>query len=250
MGPKGYDLGVNGIHSSGMFPASGQAFATASAGKVELKSGRNSVEIDKGWGYFDIDYVEFVPAKIGRAPKAPPATLADTHATAKTKALFGRLLSGYGAKTLSGQYDAADTDYIAKTVQRTPAIFAADFMDYSPSRVEFSPAPKDLTENAIRRAKGGQIVSMSWHWNAPTDLINKTLKDTNGKEVDANWYKGFYTYATNFDFSAAIDDPTSANYKLIVRDSSPKRESRFCGDPSTRRKAAGSGGDRKGRSRS
>jgi len=218
MGPKGYDLGVNGVKTSGMFPATGAKFGTTSAGKVELKNGRNSVEIDKGWGYFDIDYIEFVPAKVSHSVRKPPVALADTHATAKTVELFAKLESTYGTKTLSGQYDDNDTDYISKTTLKTPAIFAADFMDYSPSRVEFSPAPKNLTENAVHRGQKGQIVSMSWHWNAPTDLINKMLKDSNGKDVDANWYKGFYTYATNFDLSAAVDDPSSANYKLIVRD--------------------------------
>lgn len=218
MGPKGYDLGVNGIKTSGMFAGTSDGFASTSAGKVELRSGANTVEVDNGWGYFDVDYIEFVPAVIDHSLRTPPLDLADTRTTPKTRALFAKLLATYGAKTLSGQYDDEDTNYIAKTALRTPAIFAADFMDYSPSRVQFSPAPKSLTENAIRRAKQGQIISMSWHWNAPTDLLNKTLKDANGKDVDASWYKGFYTYATTFDVSAAIDDPTSPNYKLIVRD--------------------------------
>jgi mannan endo-1,4-beta-mannosidase len=218
MGPKGYELGVNGVKTSGMFPATGTRFATTSAGKVELKTGRNTVEIDKGWGYFDVDYVEFVPSKVTHSLRKPPLILADANATAKTKALLANLLNSYGSSTLSGQYDNTDCDFIAKTTLKTPAIFAADFMDYSPSRVEHSPAPNGWTENAVHRGQSGQIISMSWHWNAPTDLIDKMLKDSNGKDVDANWYKGFYTYATNFDLSAAIDDPTSANYKLIVRD--------------------------------
>jgi len=112
----------------------------------------------------------------------------------------------------------ADTSYIAKTSLRTPAIFGSDFMDYSPSRIAFNPAPKDRTEQVIKRAKQGQFVTMSWHWNAPTDLINETLKDAQGKDVDAKWYKGFYTYATKFDLAACIDDPNSDNYKLLVRD--------------------------------
>jgi mannan endo-1,4-beta-mannosidase len=59
---------------------------------------------------------------------------------------------------------------------------------------------------------------MSWHWNAPTDLLDKMLKDDQGKDLDARWYKGFYTYATTFDLATAIDDPNSDNYKLLLRD--------------------------------
>ena len=218
MGPKGYDLSVNGAKSSGMFAGTGETFATASAGKVELRQGANTVEIDKGWGYFDIDYVEFVPATISHALKKPPLKLADAHATANTRALFAKLIASYGSRTLSGQYDTGENDYITRTAERTPAIFGSDFMDYSPSRVAFNPAPKHGTEDAIERAKLGQIVTMSWHWNAPTDLINKKLKDSSGNEVDASWYKGFYTNATTFDLAAAIDAPASPKYKLLLRD--------------------------------
>lgn len=218
MGEKGFDLDVDGRKSSGIFPATGEAFATTSAGKVQLKNGTNTVEIDKGWGYFDVDYLEFVPVKVEHRLKKVPLTLADAQATPKTRALFARLLSTYGYRTLSGQYSDEDSNYIAATTQRTPAIFGADFINYSPSRIAFSPAPKDVTEKAIRRAKNGQIVTMSWHWNAPSGLINKTIKDTEGKDLDAKWYKGFYTYATTFDLAASIDDPTSDNYKLIIRD--------------------------------
>jgi len=218
MGPKGYVLDINGSKTSGMFGASEDKFATTSAGKVELKTGANTIGIDKGWGYFDVDYIELVPTTINHKLKKMSGVLVDKNATPKTTALFRRLLTSYGLKSLSGQYNAEDTDYIAKTTKHTPAIFAADFMDYSPSRITFSPAPKDLTEKAIARGAGGQIVSMSWHWNAPTDLINKMLKDTEGKDLDANWYKGFYTYATTFDLAKAIDDPGSDNYKLLIRD--------------------------------
>lgn len=148
----------------------------------------------------------------------PSLKLADPNAAPRTRALFARLLRSYGEKTLSGQYDAEDSNYILKAAGRVPAVFGADFMDYSPSRVAFAPAPSDLTERAIRRAERGQIITMSWHWNAPTALLNKMLKDTEGKDLDAKWYKGFYTYATTFDLAAAIDDSKSEGYKLLLRD--------------------------------
>lgn len=134
MGSKGYELGVNGMKSSGMFAGTEDVFATTSAGKVELRAGANTLEIDKGWGYFDVDYIDLVPAKINRTLRKVPLKLADSQASAQSRALFGRLLATYGTMTLSGQYNDEDTKYIAKTTLITPAIFGADFMDYSPSR--------------------------------------------------------------------------------------------------------------------
>jgi mannan endo-1,4-beta-mannosidase len=53
------------------------------------------------------------------------------------------------------------------------------------------------------------IVTFAWHWNAPKDLI-----DQPGKE----WWRGFYTDATTFDVSKAMNDNSSEEYTLILRD--------------------------------
>ncbi len=54
-GDKGYDLVVNGAKFSGMLPKTGNVFATQPAGKVELAAGRNTLAIERGWGYYDIN---------------------------------------------------------------------------------------------------------------------------------------------------------------------------------------------------
>lgn len=217
-GKKGYDLVVNGAKSSGMFPATGDTFATQDAGKVELKDGENTVEIQRGWGYYDIDALDLTPAAAAVASSKPPVTLSDPQATPQAHALMAYLVSQYGQKTLAGQYDQADTDYIHSITGKTPAIRGGDFMDYSPSRLARGSDPKNETEKMIAAAKAGQIVTMSWHWNAPTDLLDKTYTDANGKTVNAQWYKGFYTNATTFDVQKALADPNSADYKLLLRD--------------------------------
>jgi mannan endo-1,4-beta-mannosidase len=75
-----------------------------------------------------------------------------------------------------------------------------------------------MTETTLARLKNGQILTLSWHWNAPKDLIDKTYKDKDGKTVDAQWYKGFYTYATTFDVQRALANPQSEDYRLLLRD--------------------------------
>jgi mannan endo-1,4-beta-mannosidase len=59
---------------------------------------------------------------------------------------------------------------------------------------------------------------LSWHWNAPTDLIDTKTTDAQGKVNDLSWYLGFYTKATTFDLEKAIDNPDSPDYQLLLRD--------------------------------
>ncbi len=208
-GLKGYDLVVNGATFSGMFAATGDVFATQDAGTVELQAGVNTVEIRKGWGYYDIDALDLIPAPPPPALTMPSKTPVDSQATPATRALLASLVRQYGQATLSGQYDQPDADYIQQMTGQTPAILGGDFMDYSPSRLAHGSDPKDETGRMIQAAKAGQIVTMSWHWNAPTDL-----KDTSAQP----WYKGFYTDASTFDVQKALADPNSDDYKLLLRD--------------------------------
>lgn len=208
-GPKGYDLVVNGAKNSGMFAPTGNVFATQAAGRVELQAGANTLEIQKGWGYYDIDAVDLVPAPRPPRLKRISSHPVDPQATAATRALLASLVRGYGRKTLSGQYDQADTDYIHAATGRIPAILGGDFIEYSPSRLAHGSDPKGETERMIQAARAGQIVTMSWHWNAPTDLL-----DTQAQP----WWRGFYTDATTFDVQKALADPNSDDYKLLLRD--------------------------------
>ncbi|BDI33778.1 mannan endo-1,4-beta-mannosidase [Capsulimonas corticalis] len=214
---KGYDLVVNGVKTSAIFAPSGEKFASQDAGNVELRNGVNTVEIDYGWGHYDIDSIDLVPTTVPRLVM-PPAATVDPKASAKTRALKAYLVGRYGLGTLSGQYDAADNKYLRDVAGKTAAIFGGDFIEYSPSRIAHGSKTKHETENMIAAGKGGQIVTMSWHWNAPAGLIDKMETDSHGKPVDHKWYRGFYTEATTFDFQKALADPKSPEYALMLRD--------------------------------
>ncbi len=217
-GPKGYELAVNGKASSGMLTATKDEFATRNAGKVELNAGANTVEMQRGWGYYDLDAIDFTPSAPAQALVRPPTALVDTQASPAARTLLVYLLSQYGTKTLTGQYQAEDTAAIQKATGKTPAIFGTDLIEYSPSRVAHGSKPEGITEAIITRSKAGQIVTVSWHWNAPTGLLNKMSTDAQGKPLDLMWYKGFNTEATTFDVQKALAAPNSADYKLLLRD--------------------------------
>jgi mannan endo-1,4-beta-mannosidase len=120
------------------------------------------------------------------------------------------LVDYYGQQVLSGQQDMGEIDYIYSVTGKKPAVGAFDLMDYSPSRIEHGINPTGLSESFINWANsGGGIVSLCWHWNAPTDLID---------EPDHEWWRGFYTHATTFDIEAVLADPGGERYQLLIRD--------------------------------
>jgi mannan endo-1,4-beta-mannosidase len=138
-----------------------------------------------------------------------PAKLVDARATPATRALMERLVADYGKYTWSGQYDTNDANRIRTASGRQPLIIGGDFMDYSPSRVAFGARPAGFTESLIRLQRAGHVITLSWHWNAPTNLPNTDKQP---------WWRGFYTEATTFDVAAALSNTNSAEYRLIERD--------------------------------
>lgn len=213
-GEKGYVLMVNGIRSEGMFPASA-AFASAKAGKFLLTQGQNTIRIGGGWGWYGIDYISLTPATVP-LPANPPKQLADANATSSTKNLFSYLVDLYGTNVLSAQQeynDRQEIDFVRQHAGKEPAIGGYDLVEYSPSRLQHGANPNNHSEAAIAWAKKDQgrgLISLMWHWNAPTDLINQ--------EPDKLWWSGFYTRATTFDLAAALADKNSERYSLLIRD--------------------------------
>jgi len=209
-GDKGVDFQVNEEKGSSTLKQTQGGFSNSGTGKFLLTAGLNTITIYKGWGYFDIDYIQLTPTTAS-LPLKPSKVLVDAQATLSTKGLFSYLVDQYGSKVLSGQQD--DVEYILEKTGKEPAIGSFDLMDYSPSRVQFGTAPMRTSEAIIDWAKKGEgrgIISLLWHWNAPTDLINQA--------PDQLWWRGFYTEATTFDLAAVMADKNSARYQLLLSD--------------------------------
>ncbi len=214
-GPKGYELLVGDEASSGMFGES-SAFAEHFGGQFYLDQGALDVRVSEGWGYYDIDYFEFRSAEVRRPLPVEPV-LSNPTATPRTRYLMNYLADNYGTQTLFGQqreyYNPPaimTPGVLSHTGGMFPAIVGGDLSDYSPSRVAFGANANGESERLINWAQqSGGIVSLMWHWNAPTGLINQP-----GQE----WWRGFYTDATTFDVGAALADPASPEYALLLRD--------------------------------
>ena len=217
---KGYTVAVNGLKLSGSFaPVEARGFAVQSAGRVELHLGVNTIAIGRGWGYFDIDYVEVETSGVIPPLVKPAAAPVDPHATSGAKALLARLNENYGRGTMLGVYDDGDAQYVLDTTGYRPAIMGGDLSHYSPTGLEHDPKPQMETERLIARAGEGYVITVSWHWISPYGLMDAMLPDPKGgPAIDARWYKGFYTNATKFDLAAAMGDPDSKEYKALLRD--------------------------------
>jgi mannan endo-1,4-beta-mannosidase len=214
-GEKGYTYHVNNETGSGMFDQS-TTWNTDRAGLFNIGGGSSTLGIQHNWGYYDIDYLEFRPFT---PPSVSPVStqLSDANANPRTQWLMNYLVSQYGEKTFSGQQHSVSDNlpwpgntYLSKSGGMIPAIRGSDFIDYSPTRRQFGENPNNETEQTLQWAQQtGGIVTMMWHWNAPADLVNAG---------DWPWWRGFYTQGTTFDLPAALANPQSEDYQLILRD--------------------------------
>jgi len=207
-GQKDFDATLNGAGMSGTFPPT-NAFSMFDAGLVELVSGANTLQIGGGWNWYEIDAVMLTPAAAPLPPAPVPATLTDGQATFAARALMAGLTADYGKYTWAGQHETSALTFIRNTCGRQPVFVEGDFIDYSPTRVQYGGMPANYTENYIALDQTGYVLGFCWHWNAPTNLMN-----TPGHE----WWRGFYTDSTTFDVAAALANTNSAEYALILRD--------------------------------
>jgi mannan endo-1,4-beta-mannosidase len=199
---------VNGENMGSVAFPSSMIFRETEVGTVYLREGSNTIAIVKDWGYFDLDNIKLeasLPAEIQNVA----ANLVTPVPSHNADSVYNLLAGLYGKVILSGQYGGAtEFNHIKEVSGKTPAIRGFDLIDYSPSRVEHG-ASSSETEKAIEWSRQRGMVTFCWHWNAPTGLI-----DQPGKE----WWRGFYSEATTFDISKAMNDAGSEERTLILRD--------------------------------
>jgi mannan endo-1,4-beta-mannosidase len=207
-GQKGFTGLINGHGFSGMF-TSNSAFATFDAGLVQVIEETNTLQLGGGWNWYEIDRVDLNPVPPPPPPAPVPATLADPQATFAARMLMKALVSDYGKYTWTGQHDSPEIAYIQNIAGLKPVMVEGDFIEYSPSRIQYGSNPGSTTENYIALENAGHVLGFCWHWNAPTNLVNAG---------DWLWWRGFYTQGTTFDVAAALANTNSVEYALLLRD--------------------------------
>lgn len=189
-------------------------FSDSIMNKVYMTKGEHIIKIIKSWGWIYLDYLRITPSKpMDETVFNVSSTLINPNADDNTKRLMSFLTDNYGKYTLAGQF--ADKGRYSKelwaiqqaTGNKIPAILGLDLMEYTPSRVEKGSTSKTV-EYAIEFDQLGGIISMCWHWNAPTKYL--TTKEP--------WYSGFYTKATTIDLAKIMNGEDKEGYDLLISD--------------------------------
>lgn len=206
-GDKHTKIILNGEPSREMILPESNKFREATGIKIMLNKGENIIQFVSGWGYYDLDYIK-VQSVSSNSIHHEEATLVNSKATKETKSLMSYLVDQYGKSILSGQQDLTEAEWLNKTIGKKPAIVGFDFRDYSNSAVKHGRKSQQVKQ-AMQWNKEGGIVTFSWHWIAPKNLINQT-----GTE----WDTGYLKKSTTFDIQYAMDHPKSEEYKLLLKD--------------------------------
>jgi mannan endo-1,4-beta-mannosidase len=209
-----YEVRLDGDVIAGGNTTVGGVFSELTVDERRLSAGPHVVTVH---GSVDVDYLVLEPVSYD-GPAAPLPVLSDPDATDSAKALFAFLLDVYGEHVLAGQQDGyqngapstREIDYVESVTGKVPAVGAFDLINYSPSRRANGTNPTGWAEHWIDWAADDGIVTLMWHWNAPTDLIDSG---------DQPWWRGFYTEATTFDVEAALaQGPGGEDYDLLLSD--------------------------------
>lgn len=164
---------------------------------------------------------EFRPDGVVLAPCSKPAlpepdfAPANPDASPEARKLLHYLSSIYGKRMLTGQHTnsarAPEIDYIAQVTGKRPALCGFDLLSYSNAT-----ATRNASRDAIIEIEGnrgsvekaiewhavhGGILTLCWHWFAPTGGEDKT----------------FYTKQTDFNLVRGLE-PGTPEHECLMRD--------------------------------
>ena len=201
----------------GTFVSKQDNFSDYTVCAVTLKKGSHTLTVKKSWGWIELDKVTVkTGAKISSSTYNVTSSLVNKNSTAKTKKLYSFLKDSYGKYVITGQQcdggiNGTEFKAIKNLTGDYPALLGLDLMDYTPSRTAFG-ASSSTVEKAIEFANKGGIVTLCWHWNAPTEYLYSTANNSDG------WWGGFYTKSSNFDIAKVMNGQDAKGKKLIDRD--------------------------------
>lgn len=215
-GSKENDIYTDG-KKVGTFTSENNKFSDYTVNAVSLTKGDHNIRIIKSWGWIELDKITVkTGAKISNSTYNVTSSLVNRNATANTKKLYSFLKDSYGKYVITGQQcDGGINGNEFKAIKNLtgdyPALLGLDLMDYTPSRTAFG-ASSSAVEKAIEFANKGGIVTLCWHWNAPTEYLNSTANSSDG------WWGGFYTQSSKFDIAKVMNGQDAKGKKLLDRD--------------------------------
>ncbi len=186
-------------------------FEETTVEQIYMDAGTHEISVTAYWGYAQIDCLSIeLGEEVDESIYDVSADLINPNADESAQRLMKYLTDVYGTYFLTGQY--GDEGYFSNEVQAIyqttgeyPAVLGLDMIEYSPSRVA-NGSSSQTVEYAIDWWERGGIVTLCWHWNAPT------------KYLTAEWYSGFRKEATNIDLAAIMNGEDEEGYELLMED--------------------------------
>ena len=217
-------LNINGVNQGEVsFPYT-PSFKETSGGVVNLKKGKNVIELKSYWGYTFFDYLTLKPADEKLTNLSPTRSLSNPDASDSAKRLYSYLCDTYGNHIISGQQEycgehnynlwadpetfikdnEAEFEYILETTGKQPAIRGIDLLAYCTSSDWRDHAPERCIE-WTNKYKG--IAAVTWHWNVPTE---------EGSSEVAFYVESASATYTTFSISNALEEGTWENKVLLA----------------------------------
>lgn len=217
-------LNVNGVNQGELTCPYTMTFAETSGGVVNLKKGKNTIELKAYWGYTFFDYLTLKAAPEKLTQLSPTRELSNPKASETTKRLYNYLCDVYGKHIISGQQEycgdhnynlwnspdvfikdnEAEFEYILEKTGKQPAIRGIDFLAYNTSSDWRDHAPERAIE-WVNKYHG--IATVTWHWNVPLE---------EGSDDIAFYVESANPKFTTFSISKALEEGTWENGVLMA----------------------------------
>lgn len=179
-------LNINGVNQGEVSFRHNLEFKETSGGVVNLRKGKNTIELKAYWGYTFFDYLTLKTADDSLSNLSPTRTLSNPNASESAKRLYNYLCDQYGNHIISGQQEYCgehnynlwndptnfikdneeEFEYIRELTGEMPAIRGIDLLAYRSNSNWEDHAPERAIQ-WVNEYKG--IATLTWHWNVPTD---------------------------------------------------------------------------------
>lgn len=217
-------LNVNGVNQGELSFPYNTSFEETSGGVVNLKKGKNTIELKAYWGYAFYDYLTLKPASESLTNLSPTRSLSNPNASDSAKRLYSYLCDCYGNHIIAGQQEycgehnynswndpdtyikdnEAEFQYIQEKTGKQPAIRGIDFLAYNSTSDWRDHAPERCIE-WVNKYHG--IATVSWHWNVPVE---------EGSSETAFYVESASATYTTFSISKALEEGTWENKVLLA----------------------------------
>lgn len=184
-GAKQQNLSINGVSQGAVGVPETDGFEAVKVSSIRLNEGKNTLLIEKSWGWSNFDYMEIEDAS-SIPIVAAQTTPCDKNATAETKNLMSYLASVYGNNILSGQQEIYmygphdfeyEFEYLKDKTGHYPAIRGFDFLNCANILYGTEDGTADRMINWVKNKNG--IVTASWHITVPKKMAGYKVGDTN-----------------------------------------------------------------------